>query len=382
MLFVCSGKSIEVNLLRQSGIDFKVIAAGKYRRYGRGKLAELTDIPTQWQNLRDSGKIVRGYLQARKIIKSFQPDVVFIKGGYVGVPVGYAAAKAKIPLILHESDVVMGRANQFLSKYAQKIAVGFPVDAYSAELENKLVFTGNPVRSDFVENAANTERRMPLNKQKPNIFLFAGSQGAADLNRIVWENIEPIVKSCNLLHVTGEQGIEQARVVRHRLPQEMQRNYEVHSFLKSEMAQAYQWADVVVSRAGMNTLAELAALSKPAIIIPLPSSTNNHQLKNAQYLARAGGIRLMPQHELTGLKLMHEISQLVENDEAREYLQTTIHKFYQPQATSHIAQLISSIVKNGAAEWSEMYEEFGGLYPTNLLNDLPPRHHLVNVVLG
>lgn len=344
---MCSGKSIEVNLLDQSGVDYKVISAGKYRRYGRGKVAELLDVPTQWQNFKDSGKIVRGYLQARKIINTFQPDIVFVKGGYVGVPVGYAAAKAKVPLVLHESDVVMGQANRFLSKYAQKIAVGFPIDAYAEELKDKLVFTGNPVRSDFVKNAAKVQRREPLNKQKPNIFLFAGSQGAADLNRLVWENIELITKSCNLLHVTGEQGIEQARVVRHRLPQELQGNYEVHSFLKSEMVQACLWADVVIARGGMNSFAEIAALSKPAIIVPLPSSTNNHQLKNAQYLARAGAIRLMPQHELTGMRLMNEIGQIIENDEAREYLQATIHKFYQPEATSHIAQLISSVVKGG-----------------------------------
>jgi len=328
-------------------VEYKAISAGKFRRYGRGKWKELSDLPTQFKNIQDAGKISRGFLQARKIIRSFRPDVVFIKGGYVGVPVGLAAARAKVPIVLHESDVVMGKANQVLSKYAQKIAVSFPVEAYEKNLQPKLVFTGNPVRAEFAKQAASYSYDKPSNEQKPNIFLFAGSQGAAGLNDIVFENIELILKHANLLHVAGEQGIEQARVVRHRLPRELQANYEVHSFLKSEMAQAYLWADVVVARGGMNTLAELAAIGRAAIIIPLPSSTNNHQLKNAQYLARSGAIRLMPQNEVTGMKLMSEISRLDEDREAKQYLEQTIHKFYVPDSASDIAQLISSVVKPG-----------------------------------
>ncbi len=347
ILFVCSGKPVEVGLLEQSGIDYRVVSAGKYRRYGRGKLAELADVPTQMQNLRDAGKIIKGYVQARKIIRTFKPDAVFCKGGYVGVPVGLAAAKAHVPLVVHESDVVMGQANRFLTKYAQKIAVSFPLDAFDERLRHKLVFTGNPVREDFIETAA---QATPVKHtiQKPNIFMFAGSQGAAALNQLIFENIELIVKNCNLLHVAGEQGIEQARIVRHRLPAELQGNYEIHSFLKSDMALAYVWADVVVARAGMNTLSEIAAVAKPSIIIPLPSSTNNHQLKNAQYLARAGAIRLLPQDDITGLKLMNEITSLVEDTSARVYLQESIHKFYVPEAASRIAQLISSFVKDDA----------------------------------
>ncbi len=339
ILFVCSGKDYEIKLLEESGIDYKIIPSGKYRRYGRGILKEVLDIKTQLKNAQDVGKLAKAYSYSRKIIRQFKPDVVFIKGGYVGLPVGLVAGHMRVPYVIHESDVVMGKTNQKLSQKANAIAVSFPVEAYQAVTgQAKMHLTGNPVRPEFYpthDSASSADTR-----QKPNILIFAGSQGAEAINENIFDNIELFCKNFNILHITGEQGIERARYKRHKLPTELQKFYEPVSFLTTEMAPSYRWADVVVARAGMNSLSELAALSKPAIIIPLPSSTANHQLKNARYLAQQGAIRILSQDDMGGVGLINEISKLTSDQEALTYIASSIHRFFSPQAADDIAKLI------------------------------------------
>ncbi len=338
ILFVCSGKSQEVSLLKGAGVNYKIIPSGKFRRYGRGYLREAIDIKTQIQNASDLGKTLRGYSYAKRIIKDFKPDVIFIKGGYVGVPVGRAAAKLKVPYIIHESDVVMGKANKMLSKKATAIAVSFPVEAYADVKNSNLYFTGNPVRPEYYINS--DIKAKAKKEQKPNIMVFAGSQGAEFINEMIFENIELFLKNFDLLHITGEQGIERARVVRHRLPAEYKKAYEPYGFLTDEMIAAYNWADIVVARAGMNSLSEIAALSKPSIIIPLPTSTNNHQLKNAQYLVKLGAVRMFEQSDLGGVRLINELSKLINDPKSMEYLKTSIHKFFKPNAATDLARIV------------------------------------------
>jgi UDP-N-acetylglucosamine--N-acetylmuramyl-(pentapeptide) pyrophosphoryl-undecaprenol N-acetylglucosamine transferase len=343
ILFVCSKKSQETALLKSNGIEYKIIPSGKFRRYGRGPIKEALDVKTQSKNLADMGRVLRGYIYSRKIIKQFKPDVVFVKGGYVGLPVGLAANSLKVPVIIHESDIVMGKTNATLAKKARFVAVSFPVEAYRGLDPAKLKFTGNPVRPEFYP--ASDTKPKALNKQKPNIMIFAGSQGAESINSNVFENIEILTKNFHLLHITGEQGIERARFVKHRMPKELQKFYDPVDFLSNEMAAAYKWSDVVVARGGMNSLSELAALSKPAIIIPLPSSTNNHQFKNASYLAQHGAVRILDQSSVKGLGLVNEISKLFDRPETIEYLSETVHKFFKASAALDIARLVISVAE-------------------------------------
>jgi UDP-N-acetylglucosamine--N-acetylmuramyl-(pentapeptide) pyrophosphoryl-undecaprenol N-acetylglucosamine transferase len=341
ILFVCSGKDYEVSLLEKSNIKYKVIQSGKFRRYNRGLIKEALDLKTQAQNVRDLGRTIAGYSYAKKIIKDFKPDVVFIKGGYVGVPVGKAAASLGVPYVIHESDSVMGKANKILSKKATAVAVSFPKEAYDDMDDSKMYFTGNPVRPEFYIAAdSKPEHRK---EQKPNTLIIGGSQGAESINQMVFDNIELFTKSFDLLHITGEQGIERARYMRHKLPSELKKSYEPHGFLTDEIVAAYKWADIVVSRAGMNSLCEIAALSKPAIIIPLESSTNNHQAKNAQYLAGHGAVRVLNQSDAAGVRLINEVSKLWSDKDAMKYLANSIHKLFKPEASGNIAKLILSV---------------------------------------
>jgi UDP-N-acetylglucosamine--N-acetylmuramyl-(pentapeptide) pyrophosphoryl-undecaprenol N-acetylglucosamine transferase len=341
ILFVCSGKDYEIELLKKSKIDFKIIQSGKYRRYGRGFIKEALDIKTQAQNVRDLGRTLRGYSYAKKIIKDFKPDVIFIKGGYVAVPVGRAASSLGIPYIIHESDSVMGKANTMLSKKASAIAVSFPKEAYKDVDSERIYFTGNPVRPEYYVAA---DRKVAHHKeQKPNILIIGGSQGAESINQTVFDNIELFTKNFDVLHITGEQGIERARYMRHKLPKELKKSYEPHGFLANEMVAAYNWSDIVVSRAGMNSLCEIAALSKPAIIIPLESSANNHQVKNAEFLAGHGAIRILRQQEVEGVRLVNDISKLWTDKSAMQYLSESIHKLFKPEASVNIAKIILAI---------------------------------------
>jgi len=339
---VCSGKQFEIDLLKKSGINYKIIPSGKFRRYGRG-IKEFADFKTQFQNIKDLSKTLGGYRYSRKIIKQFKPDVVFIKGGHVGLPVGIAAARMKIPYIIHESDAVMGKANSLISKKASVVAVSFPVEAYSNVSNPNLYFTGNPVRPEYYVNSAEGSKKPK--EQKPNILIFAGSQGAEAINSMVFENIELILKSFDVLHITGEAGVERARFIKHRLPRELKKSYEPHAFLSEEMVAAYKWSDIVIARAGMNSLSEIAAMSKPSIIIPLPGSTNNHQYKNAQYLAKQGAVRMLDQSKIEGKRLINEISKLAGDKDAMRYLSNSIHKFFKPEASTDLAKIILAVAK-------------------------------------
>jgi len=343
ILFVCSGKPNEIALLEANNIDYKIVPSGKYRRYGRGFLHEITDLKTQFQNIADVPRVARGYSYSRKIIRQFKPDVVFIKGGYVGLPVGMAATRAGVPIVLHESDIVMGKANSRLAKSAAAVAVSFPTSSYETKFKDKLKYIGNPVRPEFYPSSDSKPNK--INKQKPNILIFAGSQGAEAINNNVFENLELYCKSFNLLHITGEQGIERARYMQHKLPRELKEFYQPFDFLTKDMIAAYNWADLVISRGGMNSLSEIAALSKPSIIIPLPSSTNNHQYKNAEFLAKQGAVRMLVQDKINGLGLINEISRLVDDQQAVQYLSETVHKFFNPKASLDLARLILASAK-------------------------------------
>lgn len=338
ILFVCSGKDFELDLLKKNNINYKIIPTGKYRRYGRGKFVELIDVKTQILNVKDFGRTIKGYKYSRKIIKQFKPDVIFLKGGHVSLPVGLAASRMNVPYVIHESDIVMGKANKALSKKASAIAVSFPVEAYRDIKNTKIYFTGNPVRPEFYINS--DLKPKAITEQKPNIMIFAGSQGAESINNVLFENIELLLKNFDVLHIAGRAGVERARFVKHRLPKELKKSYETYDFLSDEMVAAYKWADIVVARAGMNSLSELAALSKPSIIIPLASSTNNHQFKNADYLAKQGAVRMLLQSDLEGKRLINEISKLASDQKAMSYLSTSIHKFFRPNASTAIAELI------------------------------------------
>lgn len=342
ILFIGLGNDVEKKLVSSYAFEYKTITAGKFRRYGRSLSGELADIKTSGQNLADVAKISRGYLQAKKILKRFKPNVVFTKGGFVTVPVGLAADHLKIPLIIHDSDAVFGMSSKILAKRAQKIATGFPESAFSNyAYVDKIVFTGNPVRKELLTvNPAKAKSTFGFNNTKPTVFIFGGSQGAAAINQVVFDGLELILKNYNIIHHTGSQGIEQARVAAHQLSGGVGLNYRPYDFLQAEMAEALFVANLAIIRASASSIAEVAAHSKPTIIIPNPNSANQHQQVNAEFVEKLGAARVLDQKDLTPIRLCSEIDKILSNKKAKDYLQTNIHELWVPDAAQRVATLI------------------------------------------
>lgn len=348
VLFIGSGTELELNLADKYNIQYRHIATGKYRRYSRGWKTELTDVKTNQKNIIDLVKFSRGYFQARKIIRQFKPDVVFTKGGYVSVPIGLAASSKKIPLIIHDSDAIFGMSTRILASKAHKIAIGFPKSVFQDYVfVDKLVFTGNPVRKELLSGSVKrAERVFMLDKTKPTIMLFGGSQGASALNSVIFAGLDLLLVDYNIIHHTGPDEIEQARIIAHKLPEKLKNRYRPYEFLRSEMTDALFLSDIAIIRPSASSIAEVAAHSKPTIAIASPFSANQHQQKNAEVLEKMGAIRVIDQAKLTPISLKSEIDRILSNDKTKKYLQSNIHKFWVPDAAEKIANLILNLGTN------------------------------------
>lgn len=343
VLFIGSGGPMEQKILAGAGIEYVRIPAGKFRRYGRKFYEAAIDARTNWKNFKDFFKFNGGVFRAYQLVRKYKPDVVFVKGSYVGLPVGLAAKWLKIPLVLHDSDTVLGMTNKILSKSAKTVATGFPIEFYREYGLKNLVFTGNPLRRSAIEGSKQEARlHFEIKEQKPNVLIFGGSLGAQNVNHTVFDHMEQFARRYNVVHVVGEAEIERARFLASKLPKELETSYRPYSFLKQEMGLAYSLADVVVSRGGANSLAELMHWAKPAIVVPLPTAANNEQTKNAQYLARAGAVRVLPEKGLTGMRLLNEIEKLFAAPKDMRYLSATIHKYAKPDAAKELAEIIFS----------------------------------------
>ncbi len=331
---------LEGRIAVAAGYQFAAIAAGKFRRFANSSwLKKLQDVPAAVLNVRDLTRVVRGFAQSRRILRQYDPDIIFIKGGYVGLPVGLAARSLRLPYIIHESDMRPGLTNRILAKYAEQIAVGFPLALYKGWQIDKLVYTGNPVRRDLL-NAHRLEglAKFKLSSDKPVILVFCGSQGAQAVNDVILSSLTELTKRYQVIHVTGERNIEEVRFKVSRLTLEHPERYQAHSYLTDTLAAALAAADLVIGRGGANTFSELAVLAKPVIIIPHPGLDD--QVLNATTLARAGAVKVIPQERLNASSLARQINQIMDSGEEQDSLSRAIAEFALPDADHKLANLI------------------------------------------
>lgn len=322
-LYLGSGAPIERISAKKYQVNYKPILSGKFRRY------------FSFKNLIDPIKIVIGFFQAFFTILSFRPAVIFAKGGYVTVPVVFAAKMLGVPIITHESDVIMGLANRIEAKYASKICVGFPVQFYSDLPFRKLIYTGNPIRKEFGNKAI----EQYSNKTKlPVILITGGSQGARFINQTVAGVMGDLTKKYRVIHVAGKNDYEW-------LKKNKWSNYQLFDFT-DKMPEFMATADLIISRAGANTLAEISALGKPSILIPLPSAANNHQIKNAEIYAKRNAAVVLSEKGLTGDNLKDIIERLMEDKGLLANLAQQSKSLSQPDAAEEIAAEIIKVVKN------------------------------------
>ena len=274
--FIGSKNGIEKELIKE--IPYFEISTGKFRRYLSVK------------NLTDPFKVVKGVGDSLKIMKRIKPDVVFSKGGFVTVPVVLAAKMLKIPVVIHESDITPGLANKIAIPFAKYVCTSFPETV--SKIGDKAILTGTPIRKEILNG---DKKRLSYSlRNLPIVLITGGSTGSLAINNAVWNNIESLLADYNIVHLTGKG----------KMNEDIKRaGYIQLQYANDEMAHLYDLADVVVSRAGANTLAELLALKKPNLLIPLPlSRSRGDQIENAKSFAEQGFSEILQEENLSELK--------------------------------------------------------------------------------
>ncbi len=258
-------------------------------------------------------KLLQSLMQARRVIKTIKPDVVLGMGGYASGPGGVAAWLSRVPLILHEQNAAAGLSNRLLSRIANKVCCAFP-NAFSQEVDAEVV--GNPLRSSIGQQVSVTEPAKTNEKQSKNILVVGGSLGAQVLNEVMPSSFFNLVtqdENYSIWHQTGEG--KQAQVIESYSKQGVATSkIKVSEFIK-DMGKAYQWADIVICRAGALTVSELARAATPAIFVPLPHAVDDHQTKNALYLVNRDAAKLLPQTELNKERVTELITALFDEPE-------------------------------------------------------------------
>jgi len=325
-LYIGSLRKGDRELVEAAGFKFIGIPAGKWRRY------------FDLRNLIDLLAGTLGVVVAFGVILFFWPHRVFIKGGFVGVPVGMAAWLLRRPIILHESDAVMGVANRILAKLAQKICVSFPLNCYNlpAAIKAKMVYTGVPINDAFWGNGTG-KLDIELSDKLPLILIIGGSQGARAINRIVKEVMADLATEYEVVHLSGKLDFN---AMQNWAKESKMKNYHLLASLPNEQVAALmKRAYLVISRAGATALAEIAAGGKPAILIPLPGSASNHQYLNAKYFANQGAAILIEQASAAPKLLINQIHQIAQTD-LGDQLKKNIVKL----ATRNAAQVIADVL--------------------------------------
>ena len=276
------------------------------------------------------------------------PEVVFSKGGAPAVPVVFAAWLYNIPVLTHESDAMPGVANRIIGKFADRIAVGY-ASAKGFFRAGKTVVTGNPVRRDLiVSNMIRARKRFGLTGTKPVLVILGGSQGARSLNKTMTGIAQSLLEHFDVIHQTGTGKDEETLAWLHEYgvkPGEV--HYTVVPFLDTQaMSDLLAVADVVVSRAGVGQITEVAAVGRSVLIlVPHGDGSNGHQRMNAYEIARMGGALVLDENNAGENLLLHKIIQLWYDEPTRKKMIVSLREFYRPDAADVIAQGVLGLLK-------------------------------------
>ncbi len=316
--YIGSYDGIEKKLIEDLRIPYHGISSGKLRRYFDPK------------NFSDPFRVLKGYTEAARLMKSLRPDVVFSKGGFVSVPVVIAAKNHKVPAIIHESDMSPGLANKLCIPSATKICCNFP-EAMEHLPKEKAVLTGTPIRQELLQgDPLDAIRFTGLNANKPTILVVGGSSGSVRVNEAIRECLDDLLKTYQVIHLCGKNKTDAAYDGRE--------GYVQYEYIKKELSAMLAFADLVVSRAGANAICELQALAKPNVLIPLSEqASRGDQILNAESFRKQGFSYVLPEEELTHDSLLEAIREVYEK--RAEYK----HAMESSQMTNSIDTIIQLI---------------------------------------
>ena len=318
ILFTGTVAGLEQDLVPRHGYELRLIRIGGL--IGKGlftKIKTLLQLPF-------------AYLESRKILREFRPDLVIGYGAYASGPVLVAAHHKKIPILLVEPNAIPGFTNRMTLKYAVSIAV--PYEDKQGVFQGKAKVTGNPVRPIHVRE---------VKKEKFTIGIFGGSQGARAINQTIVDLLPKLAEkreSIHVIHQTGKGDFEGIR----KQYKEIAPFYEVTHFIY-DVEEFYNRCDLLICRSGAITLAEITALGKPAILVPLPTAAHNHQEQNARRLMDAGAARMILQKDLTADSLFATLNELFESPEKLKQMAAASRAMGQPDATNNVVDLAQSI---------------------------------------
>lgn len=289
--YMGSYDGIEKRLVGDFDVPYVGISTGKFRRYLDPK------------NLTDPFRVIKGFSEARKFLKAYQPDVVFSKGGFVSVPVVRAAASLGVPCIIHESDMTPGLANKLCIPVAKKVCCNFP-ETMKLLPADKAVLTGSPIRAELSRGNKLAGLNMcGFTANDPVIMVIGGSLGAANVNKTIREALPRLLTDFQVVHLCGKGKVDNLLLNTPR--------YKQFEYIKTELKDIFAMADLVISRAGANAICELLALRKPNILIPLPaSSSRGDQLLNAKSFEAQGFSIVLNEDDLTPELLADKVHEL------------------------------------------------------------------------
>jgi UDP-N-acetylglucosamine--N-acetylmuramyl-(pentapeptide) pyrophosphoryl-undecaprenol N-acetylglucosamine transferase len=314
-------------------VKIKWVICGKFRRY--------LNLKSFFQNLIDLFKIPIGIFQTFFYLFFINPDLIFSKGGYGSLPAVISGWVLGIPIFLHESDVVPGLVNRFLGKLATEIFVSFPKTLYFPQ--DKMVVVGNPIRLELLKGEKREAMEyFKISGEKPVILILGGSQGAQRINEKILMILNELLENFEIIHQTGDKNFKEVELQAEGImKKELKRYYHPFPFLKEEqLKRAYAVCDLVVARAGSGTIFEIAALGKPSILIPLPESAQDHQLKNAYSYFESKATVVMEEKNFTPGFFLERLKFLFTHKEELEKMSKAAKDFSKPLAAKIIAYYI------------------------------------------
>lgn len=322
--YIGSYNGIEKELIEKQQIPYHGISSGKLRRYFSLK------------NFTDPFRVLKGFSEANRLIKTLKPDVIFSKGGFVSVPVVIAGKRNNVPVIIHESDMTPGLANRISIPSAYKVCCNFP-ETLKALPKDKAVLTGSPIRQELMTGDPEKARAFcGFKDEKPVILVVGGSLGATAVNQAVRAILSELLKDFQVIHLCGKGKLDTSL--------NNLEGYVQFEYIQDELRHLFALSDIVISRAGANAICELLALQKPNLLIPLSASASRgDQILNARSFERQGFSKVLEEETLTNELLLSSIRELYDN---RQQYVSAMQQSAQQNPIETIIQLIESASEN------------------------------------
>lgn len=342
VLWVGTASSLEERVAMSEGIAFAPVATGKVRRSSNPlKMVSAA-------NMRDMGRVPLGVAQARTILARFGPDVVLTTGGYACVPVGLAAKMCRRPLVVHEQTVRLGLANRSLARTATRVAVSSAstLPLLPQPVRETAVVTGNPVRPEVLTGQADKAVEAlglhSFDRRLPTVYVTGGAQGSAQINGLVRDLLPWLLSRANVVHQCGPDNLTELQSTLAPLPADLRARYLLTGYVGPELPDVLALAGVVISRSGAGTIAELTALGKASILVPLASSAGGEQAHNARHLHDAGAAAALL-GEATAPALRGLLEPLLDDPEQRVAMAERARSLGRPDAAEQLVDLLLTV---------------------------------------